>query len=187
MIQDGKPARGRNPSLWRHRWPVLLLALIGCGIATYLTLYQVGIVANVWEPFFGDGSRKILKESAIAHLLPIPDAALGAAAYFIEAVGEWIGSRQRWREQPWAVLWVGLVSIGLAITGLALVICQPLLFGAFCTLCLCSAACSLLIFCFAARELSATLGHLKRAWRGGQSLWSAVFRGWGNHRALGAK
>ena len=75
MTDEGTPPGwGHNPSRWSHRLPVLLLALAGCGIATYLALYQVHVVAHVWEPFFGDGSRVILRESSIARLLPVLEA-----------------------------------------------------------------------------------------------------------------
>ena len=62
------PGWSYNPSAWSERLPVLALALTGFGIATYLGLYQLGAVPGVWEPFFGDGSYRILKESSIAHL-----------------------------------------------------------------------------------------------------------------------
>jgi hypothetical protein len=41
-----------NPSEWRFRIPILVLALAGFCIAIYLTFYQWGIVKTVWEPFF---------------------------------------------------------------------------------------------------------------------------------------
>ncbi len=69
-----------DPSAWSKRLPAIALALVGCGIATYLALYQLGILAHSWEPFFGAGSRIILKESPLSHWLPVPDAALGALA-----------------------------------------------------------------------------------------------------------
>jgi uncharacterized membrane protein len=164
-----------NPSQWRHRWPVCALAILGFGIATYLTLYQLGVVQTVWEPFFGNGSRRILKESAIARLMPIPDASLGALAYLVEAICEAVGGEARWRGKPWIVLLVGLVSAALGLTGVLLAISQPTLFGAFCTLCLCSATCSVLIFGLAIGEVLATLQYLKREMAGGRSIWGAVF------------
>lgn len=133
------------PSDWSQRLPVVLLSLVGCGIAVYLTLYQVGIVAHVWEPFFGDGSRVILKQSAVARLLPVPDAALGALAYLLEAMAECVGDRQRSRTWPAAVFVTSTLAAALAVAAIALVACQVFWFHAFCTLCLGSAACSLLI------------------------------------------
>jgi hypothetical protein len=93
--RDVPPGWKKNPSRWFRRLSVIGQALTGCGIATYLALYQLDIVPSVWEPFFGDGSHVILKQSSIAHLLPIPDALLGAGAYLTEAILEAVGSRQR--------------------------------------------------------------------------------------------
>jgi len=33
--------------------------------------------------------------------LPVPDSALGALGYLIEAVLGWAGGNERWRAQPW--------------------------------------------------------------------------------------
>jgi uncharacterized membrane protein len=173
---DVPPGWGHNPSKWSHRLPVLLLALAGCGIATYLTLYQVGVLPTVWEPFFGIGSTVILKQSAIAHLLPVPDAALGAFVYLLEALAELIGGESRWRTKPWAVVLLGLIAAGLGVAAIVLVICQPALFGHFCTLCLASAACSLLGSAAAAPEVWATLQHLRREHERGVS-WRHALRG----------
>jgi uncharacterized membrane protein len=68
----------------------------------YLALYQWEVLARVWEPFFGEGSRVILT-SSVSHLLPVPDAALGAFGYLLDAVAGLIGGRQRWRTRPWIV------------------------------------------------------------------------------------
>lgn len=71
------PGWDYNPATWKQRIPIVVLAILGFGIAFYLSLYQLGMIPRVWEPFFGSGSRTILN-SKISHLLPIPDAALGA-------------------------------------------------------------------------------------------------------------
>ena len=91
---DGPPGWDYNPSDWSQRLPIVALALAGFGIATYLALYQWGVLARVWEPFFGDGSRVILN-SSVSHLLPVPDAALGAIGYLLDAATGVIGGRQR--------------------------------------------------------------------------------------------
>ena len=54
------PGWDHNPSSWSHRRWVVGLALAGAGIASYLTLYQAGLMRQVWEPFFGDGSATVL-------------------------------------------------------------------------------------------------------------------------------
>ena len=102
MIDSSFPPGWRhNPSGWRARLPGIALALGGCGLATYLSLYQLNVIPHVWEPFFGNGSRRILKESSISHMLPVPDALIGAVFYLLEAIAECVGGRQRWRSLPW--------------------------------------------------------------------------------------
>ena len=71
---------------------VTVPALLGFVIASYLALYQWGVFSTVWEPFFGAGSRTILN-SSVSHLLPIPDAALGALGYFLDALTAVTGGR----------------------------------------------------------------------------------------------
>jgi uncharacterized membrane protein len=151
-----------NPSSWRSRGPVFILAVLGCAISVYLMLYQMDILSRVWEPFFGDGSRFILKESAVARYLPVPDASLGALAYLLEALLDCVGGDDRWRTRPRIVLALGAVAAALALGGLLLAISQPVFFGHFCTLCLASAVCSVLATVFAASEVLATLSHLRR-------------------------
>jgi uncharacterized membrane protein len=148
-----------NPSGWSSRLPALALALVGCGIAMYLMLYQVGAIAHVWEPFFGSGSHYILRESAIARHLPFPDAALGALAYLLEAVSECIGGRERWRRWPLAVYGTGAIAAVLTVAALFLIACQLWWFHHFCTLCLASAACSLAIAALVAPEVWAALRY----------------------------
>jgi hypothetical protein len=153
------------------------LSLLGFGIALYLGLYQLEVIPRVWEPFFGHGSEVILRQSSLAHLLPIPDALLGAFAYFSEAVLEVIGGPLRWRTMPGIVLLLGLLGIGLGLTGIALVICQPTLFHAWCTLCLGSAVCSVLIALLVMPEVWASIGHVRQKSAEGQPMWQALWNG----------
>ncbi len=157
--QDVPPGFAFNPSAWPRRLPVLLLALTGFCIATYLALYQINLIPIVWEPFFGDGSRRILKESAIARLFP--DAALGAIAYLAEAILDCVGGADRWRKHPRVVVLFGITVAGLGLTGVGLALSQPLVFGAFCTLCLASACCSILAVWPASHEVLASIRHLR--------------------------
>jgi uncharacterized membrane protein len=147
------PGWRHNPSAWSMRVYVLVIALIAFGIAVYLALYQWGIVAGVWEPFFGNGSRRILKDSALAHFFPVPDAALGALAYLIDASLALVGGQNRWHTRPGTVLLQGSVTAALVIAAIVLVLCQGLVFRAYCTLCLASALCSLLMPPFALSEV----------------------------------
>jgi uncharacterized membrane protein len=136
---------------------VAALALLGCAVSTYLALYQYHVIGSVWDPFFGGGSAKVLT-SSLSRALPVRDGALGAAAYAVEAALELSGRTDRWRTQPRLVLLLGLVAAGLAVTGIGLVLSQPLLAHAFCTLCLLSAAISISVAVLVS-------GEVRAAWR----------------------
>lgn len=172
---DVPPGGSRNPSAWSERWPAVALALTGFGIATYLGLYQLGVFTAVWEPFFGDGSYQILKQSSIAQFLPVPDALLGAFMYLLDVLAGSIGGSTRWRTMPWIVLLLGIISGGLAVGGILLAICQVFIFHACCTLCLGSALCSILMAGFVKAEVQATLEFLKREHDQGRCAWQAVW------------
>ena len=78
---DIPPGWDYNPATWSQRLPIIALALVGMGIATYLALWQYRVTDDVWEPFFGDGSRVILDSELsriLSDFLPVTDAALGA-------------------------------------------------------------------------------------------------------------
>lgn len=144
--------------------PLAVLAGIGCLVALYLTLYQTGAIHSVWEPFFGDGSIKIL-DSSLARSLPVPDAALGAGAYLCEVVLDLIGGEDRWRALPWVAIVFGLLALGMALGSLGLVLAQAFYFQAFCTLCLVSAAISLIIVGPALAEPIASIQWLRTSHR----------------------
>ena len=76
------------------------VAVLGFVVSSYLALYQYGLLEDVWEPFFGRDSEKVL-HSFLSTLLPVPDAAFGAAAYALDAVTGVIGRQDRWRSMPW--------------------------------------------------------------------------------------
>ena len=164
-----------DPSSWSQRLPIVVLAMIGFAIAGYLALYQLRVINNVWEPFFGEGSRIILN-SKVSHFLPIPDAALGAFSYLLDAITGIIGGRGRWRRMPWIVILFGLAVGPLGIVSVLLVILQPVMFDAWCTLCLASALISILMIGPAADEVLASLQYLKRERLKGRSLWRVFWR-----------
>jgi hypothetical protein len=170
---DQPPGWEYNPSTWGQRLPLVGMAALGFVIAGYLALYQLGVINVVWEPFFGDGSQRVLN-SSISRVLPIPDAAVGALGYLADAVSGGIGGRQRWRTSPWLVILFGLAVGPLGAVSIALVILQPVVFGAWCTLCLGSALISLIMIGPAMDEVLASLQHLRRASRQG-STWRAFW------------
>lgn len=168
------PGWDYNPAAWSERLPIVGLSLVGLGIATYLTLFQVGVLETVWEPFFGDGSRTVLT-SRISHVLPVPDAALGAFGYFLDAVTGVIGGKRRWKAMPWIVVVFGLAVGPLGAVSILLVIFQPVLLDSWCTLCLASAVVSVAMIGPAMDEMLASLQHLRRVQLSGGSAWNAFW------------
>lgn len=150
--------------------------MIGFAVAAYLSLFQMKIIADVWEPFFGKGSRTILT-SSISYVLPVPDAVLGAAGYLLDAVTGIIGGRSRWRTMPWIVIIFGVAVGPLGAVSILLVIFQPVLFNSWCTLCLASALISVLMIGPAMDEVLASLQFIKSATRRGESAWKAFWKG----------
>lgn len=168
------PGWSYNPSDWSQRLWIVGVALVGFAIASYLTLYQYRVVSDVWEPFFGAGSAKIL-DSPVAKALPVSDAALGALGYLVDAVTGLIGGRGRWRTMPWVVVLFGLAVGPLGLVSLLLVILQPTLYDTWCTLCLTTAAISVVMIGPAMDELLASLQHLSRERAHGRSAWRAFW------------
>jgi uncharacterized membrane protein len=168
------PGWSYNPASWHQRLPLIALAFGGFGVATYLSLFQLKIINTVWEPFFGNGSLVIL-DSFISRLLPVPDAALGAFSYVLDAVGGIIGSTRRWKTMPWMVILFGLAVGPLGFVSVLLVILQPVLFDAWCTLCIASAVISVAMIGPAMDEVLASLQYFKRVKQARLSLWKAFW------------
>lgn len=183
MADESKipPGWDYNPASWSQRIPIVVLAVFGFGIATYLSLYQLRMIPDVWEPFFGRGSIKILN-SKVSHILPIPDAALGAFGYLLDAVTGIIGKTKRWKTMPWIVIVFGLAVGPLGFISVMLVVFQPVLFDSWCTLCLGSAVISILMIGPAMDEMLASLQYMRRVRHTeGVSTWK-VF--WGNQAEI---
>jgi uncharacterized membrane protein len=171
------PGQQTNPSAWSHRRWLLALALLGLAIASYLSLYQLGIVPTVWDPLFGVGSERVVS-SFVAKSLPIPDALLGVAAYLSDGLLDLIGSEARWRTDPGIVLVFGLVVASLVVTALGLVLVQTLVLHTWCTLCLLSALASFTTGWLARPEVVAAWHDVRQARRRGLA-WGPALRGEG--------
>jgi uncharacterized membrane protein len=172
------PGWSYNPSSWSERLPLIGLALLGTVIAGYLALYQTGVLKSAWDPFFGRGTQVIL-HSPVSRILPIPDAALGAIGYLLDAVSGAVGGRDRWRTMPWIVVLFGIAVGPLGLVSILLVIIQPVPFRAWCTLCLASATISIAMIGPAMDELLASLQYLRRERQRGRTFWQAF---WGLHQ-----
>jgi len=165
-----------NPSSWGERLWLVGVAILGFAISSYVALYQYGLVDDEWEPFFGRGSEQVL-HSFLSTVLPVPDAALGAAAYALDAVTGMIGRQDRWRSMPWMVILFGLAVGPLGLVSVLLVIAQPAVLHAWCTLCLGSALISLIMIGPAMDEVLASLQFLRRCQERNNSLWSVFWHG----------
>jgi uncharacterized membrane protein len=119
---------------------IVLVAVAGCLISSYLAAFQLGITPDAWDPFFGDGSRRVLT-SAVSRLLPVPDASVGAAAYAVDAVLG-IALAVRTDAPGWIAALLALVASVGASVALVLVVLQPLVARSLCSLCLVSAGLS---------------------------------------------
>jgi len=177
MSAPGNPAGWTyNPSTWGQRLPIIALALVGVVIAGYLSAFQLGYTATLWEPFFGEGTRKILT-SSVSYLLPVPDAVLGLLGYLADAVTGAIGGKERWRTMPWMVIIFGFAVGPLGGVSILLVIFQPVLYDAWCTLCLASAVVSVVMIGPAMDEVLASMQELRRVHDSGGSAWRAFWHG----------
>jgi len=171
---DIPPGWTYNPSSWPQRLPIIGLAIVGFVIAAYMALYQMRFIPSVWEPFFGDGSITILN-SPVSRMLPISDASLGALAYLADAGAGIPGGTRRWKTMPWLVVLFGLFVGPLGGVSVVLVMLQPLLYDSWCTLCLVTAAISVVMIGPAMDEVLASLQYLKHERDAGHSLWRALW------------
>lgn len=144
----------QNPSRSDKRRKVGVLALVGLLIAARLAAYQLGWTGSPWEPFFGDGTERVV-DSSFSRALPFPDAALGVLAYGAEIVAVAWGSTLRWRTQPRVVYVYAAIAFGMGLGSNGLVVIQVAVIHAFCTLCLVSAFLSAVLVVPAATELRA--------------------------------
>jgi uncharacterized membrane protein len=162
------PPFQRNPSAWSQRVPICILAGIATVIASYMALFQWGLIASVWDPLFGDGSEVVLTSKAAKTMdrwLHVPDAAFGAWGYLSEVILGLVGSTRRWQYRPWMVLLFGIDVIPLGGVSALLVFIQGFVIGAWCTLCLVTATISLILVVLAYDEVWASLCYLRRVWR----------------------
>lgn len=171
------PGWNFNPSKRSERHPITAVAVAGLFIALYLGFYQLHFISQVWDPFFGPSSSERILTSSIAQKLPIPDTLLGAFAYFLDILGSSIGAENRWKTQPWLVIFFGILVGLMGLGSLFLLIAQPVFFKTWCSLCLASAIISIGIAGLAMDEIRATWQYLQRVKRRGFPVWKAF---WGN-------
>ncbi len=168
--RDVPPGFDHDPTAWGRRLVLIGLAATGLAVAGYLTLYQLGAFASVWDPVFGArASRAVLDLTK-----PVPDAAAGVLAYASEIVLLAIGRPGRWRTMPWTCLGLGAVLVTGAIVSVALIAVQATVVGDWCVLCLGSAGLSFALFALGIGEARAALGHVRAVRDRGAGLGDAL-------------
>jgi hypothetical protein len=173
---DTPPGWSYNPSDWIQRGPIIAMAFVGFFLSRYLAAYQLGHIPYPWDPFFADGTRRVL-DSDVSKAWPVSDAGLGAVSYMLEALSGFMGGRNRWRTMPWMVAMFGVLVVPLGIVSIVLVILQPVAVGAWCTLCLVTAAAMLVMISPAIDEVVAMCQFLAGARREGKPFWRTFWVG----------
>jgi uncharacterized membrane protein len=165
-LRDGLVPSGWsfNPSTWSFRIPLIFGSLLCSFLARYLAAFQLGLIPEIRDPVFGDGTYRVIT-SAVSHAFPVSDAGLGALAYLIEVLMGCEGDVQRWRTRPWAVLIFGILVIPVSIVSTILIILQPVVVGAWCFWCLLTAFLMVIMIPLALPEFVACIHFVHQNWK----------------------
>ncbi len=173
---DAPPGWNYSPSGMTNRIPIVALAFIGLFLSRYMAAYQLGHIDSIWDPFFGDGTARIIT-SEVSEAWPVADAGLGATVYVMEIITGLIGDKRRWRTMPWVVLLFGILIVPLGAVSIFFIIIQPIVIGTWCTVCLIAALAMLLQIPYSFDEILATLQFLKDRKAKGKSMWHVLWHG----------
>ena len=165
-----------NPSAWPQRAPIIGLAFVSFFAARYMAAYQLGHIGSAWDPFFGRGTEQVL-DSDVSRAWPVSDAGLGAVTYMVEMLMAFMGDERRWRTMPWMVAVFGVAVVPLGVVSIVLVVMQPVAVGAWCSLCLFTAASMLLMIPLSLDEVVAMAQFVARKKREGYSAWRVFWLG----------
>ena len=165
-----------NPSTWGYRIVMVFAALLCSFFAHYMAAFQLGLIPSIWDPFFGDGTYKVVT-STISKDFPVSDAGLGALAYALEALMGCQGDNQRWRTRPWAAIGFGILVVPVSLVSILLIISQPVIVGAWCGWCLLIAFIMILMLPLAVAEFAASLHFLHQSYLKGKPLWHIFWYG----------
>jgi hypothetical protein len=176
-----------DPSSWKQRIIIALIATPAFLISTYMGLYQWDLISSAWDPFFGEETQRVL-DSDVSHQISrwvlIPDAILGSLAYLGDILFALAGSTRRWQYRPWMVVIFGFDVIPLGIVSSILVFMQAFVVGSWCFLCLVTAVISLLLVFLAYDEVWSCLLYLRGVWKRAENksdFWDAF---WGRPSVL---
>lgn len=170
------PGWSYNPSSWPQRFPVIFFGILAWFASRYLAAFQLGYIDTVWDPFFGDGTLRVIT-SDISRDFPVSDAGLGAFAYTLDVLLAMQGDKRRWHTMPWMVMLFGVSVIPCSLVSIVLIILQPLVVGFWCSACLFTAVCMLFMVAFAVDEVAATWQFLQLRKKEGKSFWKVFWYG----------
>lgn len=120
----------------RRRQAIVLLALVGLLVATYLWLWGIGVIGTLQ---CGAGSCEYVQTSRYGELFGVPVAFIGVAGYALLLVVGLVGLRPVFADGRRVAVWLArLSSAGLAFT-LYLTYVELFLLRAMCRWCMVSA------------------------------------------------
>jgi len=170
------PGWSYNPSSWNQRLPIILMAFLAWMSARYMAAYQLGYIDFIWDPIFKNGTQKVVT-SSLSQSFPISDAGLGALVYTMEVLMGFKGSTRRWYTMPWIVFIFGLMVVPAGFVSILLIMLQPLIVGYWCTWCLLTAICMLIMIALTLDEIVAVCQYLASVKEKKQSIWSVFWKG----------
>lgn len=170
------PGWSYNPSSWNQRLPIILLAFLAWMSSRYMAAYQLGYINHVWDPIFQNGTQKVIT-SPLSQSFPISDAGLGALVYTLEVLMGFKGSTRRWYTMPWIVFLFGIMVVPAGFVSILLIMLQPLIVGYWCTWCLITAVCMLIMIALTLDEVVAVCQYLVNIIARKKSFWSIFWKG----------
>lgn len=165
-----------NPSAWLHRIPTVGLATLCWFFSRYMAAYQLGYIDTIWDPFFTEGTQRVIT-SQISKDFPVSDAGLGAVCYTLEMLLGWQGGIRRWACMPWLAIAFAFLVVPVGMASIVLIILQPVVVGAWCSWCLATATCMLLMIVLTGGELAAALQCVRTSKARGESAWKVFWAG----------
>jgi uncharacterized membrane protein len=165
-----------NPSSWAQRLPIILMAFLAWMSARYMAAYQLGYIDTIWDPIFTNGTKNVVT-SDLSKSFPISDAGLGAFVYTMEVLMGFKGSTRRWYTMPWIVLLFGIMVVPAGLVSILLIMLQPLIVGSWCTWCLLTAVCMLIMIALTLDEMVAVGQYLVNVKKQKGPLWTIFWKG----------
>ena len=133
-----------------------LLALVGLFVATYLTLFKLGVIGQL---ACAVGSCETVQLSRWATFLGVPVAAWGVGYYVVVLALSVAGTMERWEESPSLAVGMVLLTAWGALFSLWLTALELFVIHAICQWCVVSALLAVSLFVVALLD-----------WRDGRSF-----------------